>query len=131
MDGAPRPTGAELEILSVLWDRGPSTVREVHETLEGAGNRPSSRRYTTVLKLLQRMDGKGLVSRDERGRAHVYQAVVSSESTRARMVAELADKVFGGSTLRLAVQALSSRPADPEDIEKVREMLRRLEDDRE
>lgn len=120
------PTDAELEILTVLWHRGPSTVRDVYRALEGTSDDPSARRYTTVLKLMQNLAGKGLVVRDEEGKAHVYEAVVSRDSTRRRMVEELAEKAFGGSTLRLALQALSTKGASPEEIEQVRAMLREL-----
>lgn len=128
MAGTPRPTDAELEILTVLWTQGPSTVRAVHEALEGSSTEPEARRYTTILKLMQVMAAKGLVTRDESGRAHVYEAVISEDSTLLRLVEELARKAFGGSTLKLAVQALSSRPASPEEIEQVRRMLRELEE---
>ena len=124
-----RPTDAELEILTVLWDHGPSTVRDVYESLEGPADDPASRRYTTVLKLLQNMTQKGLVVRDERGRAHVYEAVASRDSTRRRLVEELAEKAFAGSTLSLALQALSSKGATPEELEKVRELLREFSEE--
>ncbi len=123
------PTDAELEILTVLWERGPSTVRAIHDVLEGAAEAAAARRYTTVLKLMQNMAQKGLVERDERGRAHVYRAVVSGDSTRRRLVEELAEKAFGGSTLGLALQALSSRRATPDEIEQVRDMLAALGDE--
>lgn len=123
----PRPTNSELEILNVLWERGPCTVRDVHERLAtDAGGEP--RGYTTVLKLMQIMAEKRLLVRDERSRAHVYEPVVSKETTRAGLIADLAGKAFGGSTLGLALQALSSRPATPEQIETVREMLRDIEE---
>ncbi|HET7844639.1 MAG TPA: BlaI/MecI/CopY family transcriptional regulator, partial [Xanthomonadales bacterium] len=89
----PKPTEAELDILQVLWQRGPCTVREVHETLyrdEGAG-------YTTALKLLQVMHGKGLVERDDSQRAHVYRPVASKESTQSRFLTDIVQRVFNGS----------------------------------
>jgi len=129
MGRTPRPTDAELEILAVLWDRGPSTVRDVYEALEGEVVGPSARRYTTVLKLMQIMAEKRLVARDERARAHVYEAIISRDSTRSRLVEELAEKAFGGSRLSLALQALSSRPATPAEIEQVRALLRDIEED--
>lgn len=124
---AQRPTDAELEVLTVLWDRGPSTVRAVYDALEAGA--PTSRRYTTVLKIMQVMADKGLLVRDESRRAHVYDAVISRESTRSRLVEELAEKAFGGSALSLALQALSSRPATPAELERVRELLRDMEED--
>lgn len=126
-----RPTGAELEILAVLWDCGPSTVREVRESLNRAADGDSARGYTTVLKLMQIMVQKGLLTREEGGRAHVYETVVSSESMGTRLIEDLARKVFHGSTLGLAMKALSSHPASPAEIEQVREILRDMERDAE
>src|ERR1700730_10630353 len=99
-----RPTSGELEILRVLWNRGPSTVRGVHEAL-----RERRVGYTTVLKLLQIMTEKGLVKRDESQRAHVYQARIPQEQTQTQLVGDLVDRAFGGSPGRLVMQALSSR----------------------
>lgn len=114
-----QPTNAELEILSVLWERGPSTVRQVHEAL---GDEPP-RGYTTVLKLMQIMADKTLVTRNESGRAHVYAAAISQESTRRRLIDDLAARAFGGSALKLALQALSTTPATDEELDRVRELL--------
>lgn len=114
-----QPTNAELEILSVLWERGPSTVRQVHEAI---GEEPP-RGYTTVLKLMQIMADKGLVTRNESGRAHVYDAAISRESTRRRLVDDLAARAFGGSALQLALQALSRTPASEEELDRIRELL--------
>jgi BlaI family penicillinase repressor len=119
----PRPTEAELEILGVLWRRGPSTVRDVHEEL--ARGRPLG--YTTVLKLLQIMAEKGLVRRDERERAHVYAARIPAEQTQRQIVGDLLDRAFGGSAERLVQQALSSRKASPEEIARIRDFLDQLE----
>ena len=118
----PRPTGAELEILRVLWQRGPSTVREVLEALE--------RRdvgYTTVLKLLQIMVEKGLVNRDLSQRAHVYEARLPREQTERQLVRDLVDRAFGGSAERLVMQALSSKKASAQELDRIREFLDRLE----
>ena len=113
----PQPTPAELGILTVLWRRGPSTVRQVQEELgQEVG-------YTTVLKLLQIMTAKGLVSRRESGRTHVYQAAMTEESTQRRLVSDLMDRAFGGSASRLVMQALSSRTATPEELEEIRRLL--------
>ncbi len=112
-----RPTNAELAILSVLWRRGPSTVREVLETLrEPVG-------YTTVLKLLQIMTDKGLVTRDERARTHVYRAAVSEGATQGRLVSDLVDRAFGGSSMALVLQALSTTPASRDELEQIRQLL--------
>src|SRR2546430_6908969 len=91
------PTNAELEILRVLWQRGPSTVRHVHESVDHV--KPVG--YTTVLKLLQIMVEKGLVRRDASARSHVYAAVASQGATQRRLVRDLVRRVFGGSTLGL------------------------------
>jgi len=120
---SPRPTEAELEILGVLWQRGPSTVRDVHELVSptrGVG-------YTTVLKLLQIMAEKGLVRRDESRRAHVYAARVPAEQTQRQLVGDLVDRAFGGSAARLVQQALSSKRASREEIARIRDLLDEIE----
>src|SRR6476659_6530864 len=101
----PRPTDAELAILRVLWDRGPSTVRQLHDVL--ARDRQAA--YTTALKLLQIMTEKGLVERDERDRTHIYRARVGQEQTQRQLVRDLVDRAFGGSATKLVMQALASR----------------------
>ena len=122
-EAAPRPTPGELEILGDLWDHGPSTVREIHERL--AKDRPTG--YTTVLKLLQIMTEKGLVSRDEAARAHVYEARAPQEQTQRQLVRDLLDRAFGGSATKLVMQALSARKAPREDLARIRELIDRLE----
>jgi predicted transcriptional regulator len=123
---AVRPTGAELEILGVLWDRGSSTVRDVHERLA----RGRDLGYTTVLKLLQIMAEKGLVRRDESQRAHVYSARVPAEQTQRQLIGDLLDRAFGGSAALLVQQALSSQKTSAEEIERIREHLNALERNR-
>jgi predicted transcriptional regulator len=123
MSKRPRPTPGELEILRVLWEQGPRTVREVHETLER--ERPTG--YTTVLKLLQIMTEKGLVTRDETARAHVYAAGVPEADTQRQLVGDLLDRAFGGSALKLVLHALSARKASPAEIARIRRMLDDLE----
>ncbi len=113
------PTASELEILRVLWERGPSTVKDVHETL--SANRPVG--YTTVLKLLQIMTVKGTVTRNERDRAHVYIACQPAERTKRQIAGEMLDKVFGGSASELVLHALSGQKASHEEIEEIRRML--------
>jgi predicted transcriptional regulator len=115
----PRPTDAELAILRVLWDRGPSTVRQVHEVL--ARDRQAA--YTTALKLLQIMIEKGLVERDERDRTHVYRARLGEEQTQRQLVRDLADRAFGGSAMKLVVQALASRRASAEELRDIRKAI--------
>lgn len=117
-----RPTDAELAILQVLWDRGPSTVREVHERL---GERQKTA-YTTALKLLQIMLEKGLVVRDESSRAHVYRAAVAREATQRGLVGDLLERGFGGSAETLVLRALEAKRSSPEELERIRELLDRL-----
>lgn len=119
----PKPTQAELEILSVLWSRGPSSVREVQQAL------PEEREagYTTVLKVLQIMAGKGLVFRDEQGRTHVYRAALPQEQTQRQLVRDLVERAFDGSSSQLILQALASRRATPEEMREIRRMLDRAE----
>ena len=121
--GTPRPTPAELEILRVLWERGPSTVRDVQEILQ----RVRRTGYTTVLKLLQIMTEKGLVSRDENARAHVYQTRLGRSQTQRQLVRDLLDRAFGGSVASLVMQALSGRRTSPDEITKIRLLLDGLE----
>ena len=123
MKTTPRPTDAELAILRVLWRRGPSTVRQVHEDLE----RRNPTGYTTVLKLLQIMTEKGLVERDESQRAHVYVARLPEEQTLGQLVGDLLDRAFEGSSSRLVMRALESRPATREELAEIRRMLDSME----
>ena len=119
----PRPTDAELEILKVLWRRGPSTVREVFETMsetKGTG-------YTTVLKLMQIMADKGLVVRDESERAHRYEPAAPEDETQRRIVGDLLRKAFDGSAKKLVMQALSTERASAEELSEIRRMLDELE----
>jgi predicted transcriptional regulator len=118
-----RPTDAELAILRVLWSRGPSTVRQVHEAL----SRDRETGYTTVLKLMQIMTEKGLVERDESERTHVYQARFTQEATQQRLVSDLLDKAFGGSASQLVMQALAAKPASADELAQIRRLLDELE----
>ena len=116
----PKPTDAELAILSVLWKRGPLTVKDVHEvTGEETG-------YTTTLKLLQIMTEKGLVSRNEAQRAHVYRAKYTETATQRQLLAGFLHKAFGGSTSRLVIQALSSKRATREELAEIQKLIEQL-----
>ena len=115
----PRPTDAELAILRVLWERGPSTVRQVHEQL--ALERSAA--YTTALKLLQIMAEKGLVDRDERDRTHIYRARLSQETTQRQLVRDLLDRAFGGSAGKLVMQALATKRASAEELKDIRQAI--------
>jgi predicted transcriptional regulator len=121
--GSPQPTAGELAILGVLWRRGPSTVREVRDDLAAGAQANDPPGYTTVLKLLQIMTDKGLVRRDERGRAHVYRAAAAAEQTQRRLVRDLLDRAFGGSAARLVLQALAAKPATRQEITEIRALL--------
>jgi BlaI family penicillinase repressor len=120
MDKPPKPTEAELAILRILWQRGPSTVRQVHDAL----NEVKKTGYTTVLKFMQIMTEKGLVSRDESPYAHVYQAAIPQEETQRTLVTDLLDRAFEGSMSGLVMQALSARKATPEELSEIRKILR-------
>ena len=123
MTPPPRPTPAELEILRLLWENGPSTVREIQERMEQ--QRPTG--YTTALKLLQIMTDKGLVRRDETARAHVYAAGAPEDQTQRQLVRDLLDRAFGGSATKLVMHALSARKTSRAELKRIREMLDRLE----
>jgi BlaI family transcriptional regulator, penicillinase repressor len=111
----PKPTDAELAILRILWERGPSTVRQVHEQLA----RVRHAAYTTSLKLLQIMTEKGLVERDERERTHVYRAKLSEDQTQRQLVRDLLDRAFGGSASKLVMQALATRRASADELREI------------
>jgi predicted transcriptional regulator len=114
----PRPTDAELEILRVLWERGPSTVRQVHELL---ASRETG--YTTTLKLMQIMADKGLVTRDESSRTHVYTARASQETTQRQLVNDLVQRAFGGSAAELVLRALASHKTSDRELEEIRRLI--------
>jgi predicted transcriptional regulator len=123
MSEPPRPTDAELAILRVLWRRGPSTVKEVHDEL----SRRTPAAYTTTLKQLQIMTEKELVTRDESQRAHLYTTRLPEEQTQSQLVRDLLDRAFEGSASRLVLRALSSRPASAEELAEIRQLLNQLE----
>jgi predicted transcriptional regulator len=119
----PRPTDSELAILRVLWERGPSTVREVFEQL-GRSRRTG---YTTVLKFMQIMLDKGLVTRDERRQSHVYAARHGEQQTQKQLIRDLLDRAFGGSAPRLIMGALSAKRVSSEELNEIRQLLDQLE----
>jgi len=114
----PKPTEGELQILRVMWERGPCTVRSIHEVL-------GRTRYTTVLKLLQIMTQKGLVQRDETGKTHVYRACRSESQTQRQLVRDLLSRAFDGSAARLVMQALATKRATPEELEAIQKIVDR------
>ena len=115
----PKPTESELELLGILWERGPVTVRELFEAVNVG--RPVV--YTGVLKLLQIMAEKGLVERDERERAHVYRAAVSQADTERRFLRELSERFFAGSAAQLALRALQIEKANDEELQAIRQLI--------
>ena len=115
----PRPTEAELAILRVLWDKGPSTVRQVNDVLSSARETG----YTTTLKLMQIMADKGLVTRDEENRTHVYTARWSQDQTQKQLVTDLVDRAFGGSAAALVLQALSAHSTSPDELSEIQRLI--------
>ena len=122
-----KPTEAELEILRVLWARGPSTVRQVHDTLKET--KPQA--YTTVLKLLQIMTDKGLVLRNEEQRAHVYEACRPAEQTKRQLAGDVLERVFDGSASELMMHALAGQDVSGEEIAELRRLIDAYEEERE
>lgn len=120
----PWPTAAELNILRILWERGPITVREVHDALYGVDGAS----YTTSLKLLQIMHAKGLVERDDSQRAHVYRAGINKQRTQKRYLADMARSLFNGSTSQMVLHALGNHPsASRAELDEIRKLLNKIE----
>ena len=119
----PKPTAAELEILRVLWDSGPSSVREIQRTL----NQIKPTGYTTVLKLVQIMTDKGLVQRDEGQRPQIYHARYRREQTQRQLLLDLVERAFGGSVKALVLQALATKRSSREELEQIEKLLDRME----
>lgn len=128
MPGQPvsKPTPNELEILRVLWERGPSTVRKVHQELSAAREIG----YTTVLKIMQIMTVKGMVRRNEESRAHIYEACQPAERTKQQLVSDLLHRAFAGSASQLMMHALAGKKTPGREIEEIRRMLDRYEAER-
>jgi predicted transcriptional regulator len=115
----PRPTEGELELLSFLWERGPSTVRDLHQEV-------SSKRalgYTSVLKLLQIMTEKGLVEREEAGKAHIYRAAAARHVTQDQLVRDISERLFSGSAAQLAMHALAMEPVNDRELEELHNLI--------
>src|SRR5260370_36185312 len=115
----PRPTESELELLQLLWEKQPATVREIHDALNQ--DRPSG--YTTGLKLLQIMTAKGLVVRDEANRAHVYRAAISQDAMQSKILKDLSVRLFSGSAAQLALHALAMEPASQNELDEIRALI--------
>jgi len=117
-----KPTESELEILQVLWKKGLATVREVHEEL----SKTKDAGYTTTLKLMQIMNEKGLVKRDDSMRTHVYQSAVNKEITQKNLLGKMINSLFGGNSTQLVIQALGEHKVSVEELEKIQQILDRL-----
>jgi len=117
------PTDRELAILGVLWDKGPSSVRDVHEALQ----RDEETGYTTTLKLMQIMVDKGLLVREDAGRRHVYRPTDSEERTQKQLIGNLLERAFAGSAEKLVMRALSARRVSPKELKRIRQMLDEME----
>ena len=118
-ESVPRPTESELELLRILWENEPTTVRDIYDTLNQ--ERPSG--YTTVLKLLQIMTAKGLVVRDEANRAHIYRAAISQDAMQSKILKDLSVRLFSGSAAQLALHALAMEPATQNDLDEIRALI--------
>lgn len=118
-----KPTESELDILKILWENGDCTVRQVHEIL--ASNKEIG--YTTTLKLMQIMHGKGLVERDESSKTHIYKALVSRDKAEKQVLNKIIKDVFDGSAARLVMQALGNHQASDAELEKIKQLLNELE----
>lgn len=117
----PKPTEGELELLRVLWEKGPATVRELHDAV----NLQRAVGYTSVLKILQIMTEKGLVEREESAKAHIYRAAASQETTQNQLLRDLSERLFSGSAAQLAMHALAMQPASAEELEEIRTLIER------
>jgi BlaI family transcriptional regulator, penicillinase repressor len=117
-----KPTESELEILQVLWNNESATVRTVHEEL----SKTKDSGYTTTLKLMQIMFEKGLVTRDDSNKTHIYQAAVSREKTQKQLVNKMIDSLFAGSSATLVLQALGGHSASDAELEKIQELINQL-----
>ncbi|MDB4286074.1 BlaI/MecI/CopY family transcriptional regulator [bacterium] len=124
-----QPTDGEFEILLVLWEKGPSTVRVINESLNK--KRPESAKeigYTTTLKLMQIMAEKGLLSRSKSGKTHIYKPEIDQSETQQRLVNKLMDKAFQGSAMKLVQQALGNRETSTQELDEIRKFLDELEE---
>src|ERR1700733_4440264 len=119
-----KPTESELEILRVIWDKGSVSVREVHEELA----KGKDVGYTTTLKLMQIMNEKGLVRRDDTFKTHIYQAAVSKEKTQKHLLGKMINTLFGGSPTELVLQALGNHKASPQELDEIQQLLNNLKE---
>jgi predicted transcriptional regulator len=120
-----KPTESELEILSILWKKGPSTVRSVNEEM----SRNKHVGYTTTLKLMQIMAEKGMVNRSMKGRTHIYHAIARQEDAQVRLLERLLDTAFGGSASKLILQALGNHKTSEEELREIKDLIKKLEEE--
>lgn len=118
-----KPTEKELEILQILWKKGPAAVKDVHESM--GGNRQNG--YTTILKLMQIMHEKGLVTRQKHGKLHLYQAVASQDYTRQFIIDKMIQTVFQGSAMQLVMSALGNNKSSREELLEIKRYVEKLE----
>jgi BlaI family penicillinase repressor len=118
-ESLPKPTETELELLRVLWEKGPATVRELHDAV----NLQRAVGYTSVLKILQIMTEKGLVEREEANKAHIYRPAASQEETQNQLLRDLSERLFSGSAAQLAMHALAMQPASAEELDEIRNLI--------
>lgn len=118
-----KPTEKELEILQILWRKGPAAVKDVHESM--GGNRQNG--YTTILKLMQIMHEKGLVTRQKSGKLHLYEAVASQENTRQFIIDKMIQTVFQGSAMQLVMSALGNKKSSREELLEIKRYVEKLE----
>jgi BlaI family transcriptional regulator, penicillinase repressor len=118
-----KPTEKELEILQILWNKGPVAVKDVHDAMGGE----DSNGYTTILKLMQIMHEKGLVTRQKNGKLHLYKAVPTQENTRQLMLDKMINTIFQGSATQLVMSALGNNKSSKEELQQIKEYLEKLE----
>jgi BlaI family transcriptional regulator, penicillinase repressor len=118
-----KPTEKELEILQILWNKGPVAVKDVHEAMGGE----AANGYTTILKLMQIMNEKGLVTRQKSGKLHLYKAVPSQENTRQLMVDKMINTIFEGSAMQLVMSALGNNKSSKDELLQIKQYLEKLE----
>ncbi|MDX5418093.1 MAG: BlaI/MecI/CopY family transcriptional regulator [Hymenobacteraceae bacterium] len=123
LNSSQKPTESELEILQILWQHGPSTVRYVHEEL----SKTKDAGYTTTLKLMQIMAEKGMLSADKASRSHVYKPLLQEEDTQRRLLNRFLDTTFRGSAMKMVMQALGNHQASPEELDEIRNLLDKME----
>ena len=122
-----KPTNSELEILSIIWQYGPSSVRFINDEL----NKNKKVGYTTTLKLMQIMNGKGLLEREEKGRMHIYRAAIKEKETQKQLLDKFVETAFGGSAMQLVMQALGKDTTTPEELRELKKLIEKIEKEQE